>query len=161
MPTHYEGTAEETAALDTYIKLSRAAETVSQAVNAHLADHGLTISQFGVLESLYHLGPMPVGRVGEKILKSSGNMTLVIDNLEKRGLVERVRGAADRRQISVRLTDDGRALVASIMPDHARGVVESFACLSRDEQATLAALCRKLGLALATSRTHNLQENHT
>lgn len=151
MPTQFSGTPQQVSALEAYIKLSRAAETVSQRINAHLADHGLTISQFGVLEALYHLGPMPVGRLGEKILKSSGNMTLVVDNLEKRGLVERVRGAADRRQIEVRLTDDGRSLVAGLLPDHVDGVVATFGCLDATEQATLAALCRKLGLSAAAA----------
>ena len=149
MGTHYEGTAVETAALNTYIKLERAAQAVDVRINAHLHDHNLTTSQFGVLEAIYHLGPMQVGQLGQKILKSSGNMTLVIDNLVKRGLVQRQRRTDDRRCIDIHLTAAGKTLIADIWPGHLAGVVNAFAVLSADEQATLAALCRKLGLAQA------------
>ncbi|MCA9971340.1 MAG: MarR family transcriptional regulator [Anaerolineales bacterium] len=147
MGTHYQGTPAETAALNTYIKLSRAAEAVTAAINGHLSSYHLTVSQFGVLEALYHLGPLPVGQLGEKILKSSGNMTLVVDNLVKRGLVTRARRTDDRRCIDVHLTPAGTQLIAEIMPTHVTHVVRSLAALTPDEQAGLAALCRKLGLA--------------
>lgn len=147
MATHYAGTAAERQALDTFIKLSRAAESVNRRVNDHLRAYDLSVSQFGVLEALYHLGPLPVGQVADKILRSSANLTLVVDNLVKRGLVVRERRANDRRTVEISLTDGGQALIAAIMPAHVTGVVDAFAPLSPDEQATLAALCRKLGLA--------------
>ena len=147
MPTHYQGSDTERRALDAYIKLSRAAEAVNGRVNGHLHQHGLTTSQFGVLEALYYRGPMPVGQLADKILRSSANLTLVVDNLAKRGLVGRTRRPDDRRCIDVSLTDDGRALIAGLMPDHVGGVVAAFAALSAEQQTTLAALCRQLGLA--------------
>jgi MarR family 2-MHQ and catechol resistance regulon transcriptional repressor len=147
MPTHYTGTPEERLALDSYIKLSRAAESVTHRINAHLNEAGLTTSQFGVLEALYHLGPLPVGQLGDKILKSSGNMTMVVDNLERRGLVSRSRRADDRRCIEVSLTAEGHSLVMGILPGHVAGVRATMSALSDDELAQLGALCRKLGLA--------------
>ncbi|MBP6786356.1 MAG: MarR family transcriptional regulator [Candidatus Promineofilum sp.] len=148
MTTHYAGTETEKRALDTFIKLSRAAESVNRRVNEHLRAHDLSVSQFGVLEALYHLGPLPVGQVADKILRSSANLTLVVDNLDKRGLVARRRRADDRRTVEVSLTEAGAALTAAIMPAHVAGVVAAFAVLPPEEQATLAALCRKLGLAV-------------
>lgn len=139
-------TKEERRALSAYVKLSRAANAAELRINAHLADYGLTLSQFGVLEALYHLGPLFQHQLGEKILKSSGNMTLVIDNLCKRDLVERVRYEVDRRYYHIHLKDAGRALIAAMFPNHVKGVVETFSVLSAEEQATLAKLCRKLGL---------------
>jgi MarR family 2-MHQ and catechol resistance regulon transcriptional repressor len=147
MGTHYTGTAEEQQALDTYIKLSRAAESVTQRVNAHLRDYELTISQFGTLEALYHLGPMQLGELGTKILKSSGNMTLVVDNLVNRGLVTRQRREDDRRCVDIHLTEAGRTLIQSILQPHVAHVVQAMSALSSSEQETLAALCRTLGLA--------------
>jgi MarR family 2-MHQ and catechol resistance regulon transcriptional repressor len=147
MGTHYQGTAEEKLALDSYIKLARAAESVGRRVNDHLQEVRLTTSQFGVLEALYHRGPMQVGQLGEKILKSSGNMTLVIDNLEKRGLVRRDRREDDRRCVEVYLTAEAGELIEQLLPGHVAGIVAAFAVLTAEEQATLAALCRKLGLA--------------
>jgi MarR family 2-MHQ and catechol resistance regulon transcriptional repressor len=146
MGTHYQGSAEEILALDGYIKLSRAFETITTRINAHLQDHDLTISQFGVLEGLFHLGPMQPGQLAAKILKSSGNLTLVIDNLVKRGLVTRQRRSDDRRCIDVQLTPAGESLIAAIFPGHVVGVVQTMGALTTDEQEHLAALCRKLGL---------------
>lgn len=146
MPTHYAGTAEEKSALDVYIKLARAAESVTARVNHHLAEVNLTISQFGVLEAVYHLGPMHQGLLAEKILKSSGNMTLVIDNLVKRELVERKRDSEDRRCVTIHLTEAGRYLIEEIFPRHVAIVVKEIGVLTMAEQVQLAALCRKLGL---------------
>jgi MarR family 2-MHQ and catechol resistance regulon transcriptional repressor len=147
MGTHYEGTEDEKRALDSYVKLSRAAESVTQSINAHLREHDLTVSQFGALEALYHLGPMHSGELGEKILKSSGNMTLVIDNLVQRGLVYRQRREDDRRCVDIHLTERGVSLISSILPGHVEGIVRSMSVLSANEQETLASLLRQLGLA--------------
>lgn len=149
MPTHYQGSAAERQALDTYIKLTRATEAVNARINEHLHTHGLTVSQFGVLEALYFRGPMPVGQLAEKILRSSANLTLVVDNLAKHGLVERTRRPDDRRCVDVSLSEDGRALIAGLMPAHVAGVVAAFGALSAAEQDALAALCRRLGRAQA------------
>ena len=151
MPTHYPGNEDERRALEAYIKLSRAAEAVNNRVNEHLHGRGLTVSQFGVLEALFYRGPLPVGQLAEKILRSSANLTLVVDNLAKRGLVARARRPDDRRCIEVSLTDEGRALIAGLMPNHVRGVVAAFAVLSAEEQTELAALSRRLGLAQGTT----------
>jgi MarR family 2-MHQ and catechol resistance regulon transcriptional repressor len=145
MPTHFKGSNKERRALNVYIKLTRAAEAVNDCVNAHLRDYGLTVSQFGVLEAIYHLGPMQTGELGQKILKSSGNMTLVIDNLEKRGLVQRQQRTDDRRCIDIHLTADGVSLIEEIMPPHVAGVVRTLSVLTPEEQQQLGTLCRRLG----------------
>ncbi len=146
MGTHYPGTDAEKQALDLFIKLTRAADSVNIRINAHLADHLLTVSQFGVLEALYHLGPLHQNELAEKILKSTGNMTLVIDNLVKRGLVERCRDDHDRRYVTVHLTENGRSLIQAIFPGHVATVLQEMSVLTAAEQVELAALCRKLGL---------------
>ncbi|MCE7979961.1 MAG: MarR family transcriptional regulator [Caldilinea sp. CFX5] len=148
MSTHYQGASEERRALDLYIKLSRAAESVNQRVNRHLQDSHLTVSQFGVLEALYHLGPMTPGVLCDKILRSTGNLTLVIDNLEKRRLVARTQNPEDRRSTIIELTAAGKALVEEVFPRHVATVVQEMAVLTPEEQSQLAALCRKLGLQI-------------
>src|SRR5437764_2070170 len=100
----------------------RAAQSVGSRLNAVLDKAGLTESQFGVLEALYHLGPLHPCDLGAKLLCSSGNMTLVLDNLERSGLVRRQRGRADRRFITVHLTDAGRRLIAEVFPRHLAGI---------------------------------------
>jgi MarR family 2-MHQ and catechol resistance regulon transcriptional repressor len=147
MGTHYQGTQLEKDALEVYIKLSRAAGAVEAGINYHLKDYGLTSSQFGVLEALYHLGPLHQHELATKILKSSGNLTLVIDNLVKRGLVERERDRTDRRCITICLTEAGNQLIGDIFPRHVERVVDIIGVLTPDEQHQLGTLCRKLGLA--------------
>ena len=145
MATHYRGTPEEVRVLNTWIKLTRAVDSFG----ARLADRGtygdVTISQFGVLEALYHLGPLCQGEIGAKLLRSGGNITLVVDNLETRGLVQRMRDARDRRAVTVSLTEAGRKLIAGLFPEHVRAIVEEMSVLTADEQETLGRLCRKLG----------------
>jgi MarR family 2-MHQ and catechol resistance regulon transcriptional repressor len=145
MATRYQGTRDEVRALNTFIKLTRAAESVAARLSGGLTDAGLTESQFGALEALYHLGPLHQRELGAKLLRSSGNITMVVDNLEKRGLVRRERGVEDRRFITVHLTEAGRRLIARIFPRHAARIAAELAVLTPQEQEELGRLCRKLG----------------
>jgi MarR family 2-MHQ and catechol resistance regulon transcriptional repressor len=140
------GTKTETRALNAYIKLMRASESVAARVHRSLADAGLTVSQFGVMEALYHLGPLSQAEIAKKILKSSGNITMVIGNLEKRGLVKRERVREDRRYYSIQLTPEGRNTMRTLFPRHAGKIVETMKALTGEEQEKLGLLCRKLGL---------------
>jgi MarR family 2-MHQ and catechol resistance regulon transcriptional repressor len=145
MPGTFNGTEEEKAALDAFVKLTRAAESVIARVHRHLAQKGITTSQFGVLEMIYHLGPLSQGKIGRKLLRSGGNMTMVIDNLEKRGLVLRRRDESDRRYYIVELTQRGGELVAELFPAYAVKVVEQMGVLTMAEMQELGMLCKKLG----------------
>ena len=105
-----------------------------------------TSSQFGVLEALMHVGPLCQRELGAKILKSSGNITMVIDNLEKRGLVERRRDTGDRRYVTVYLTASGKQLIATIFPRHMERIKDELRVLSSSDQQNLGKLCRTIGL---------------
>ena len=146
MATKYKGSEKEVRALDSYIKLVRATEAVNARTSQNFLEAGLTVSQFGVLEALYHGGPMIQRDLAKKILKSTGNITMVIDNLEKRQLVQRERGEDDRRYITVHLTEEGRKLIGSIFPRQAAAILAEMSVLSDEEQQELGRLCRKLGL---------------
>jgi MarR family 2-MHQ and catechol resistance regulon transcriptional repressor len=145
MPTHYSGSPEEIRTLDTFIKLSRCTNSLF----ARLAERNtlgeITPSQFSVLEALYHLGCMTQGEVSLKVLKSGSNITTVIDNLERSGLVRRERDLKDRRVIHIHLTGAGTAKIESVLPDHVAALVEEFSILTPAEQMTLGELCKKLG----------------
>jgi MarR family 2-MHQ and catechol resistance regulon transcriptional repressor len=150
MRAPYQKTKAEARALKTYVKLMRAAESVTARTHRHLSETGLTISQFAVLEALYHSGPLSQREIGQKILRSSGNITMVIDNLEKRGLVMRKRNEADRRFFIVHLTDKGDNLINKIFPPHAAVIANDLGVLTAAEQEALGRLCKKLGLAKET-----------
>ena len=112
---------------------------------AEALDRGLEL--FGVLEALLHLGPLSQCEVARKLLRSDGNLTLVVNNLEKAGLVHRQRDPVDRRRVILHLTASGRKTIAGVFPDHLARIVELLSVLTADEQITLGNLCRKVGLA--------------
>jgi len=145
MPTHFTGSRAEMRALDTFIKLTRCTNSVMGRLAERNTIGDLTYSQFAVLEALYHLGPLTQGEVSQKILKSGSNMTTVIDNLERDGLVRRERDANDRRVIHVHLTEAGSSKLEAVLPGHVAALVEEFSILSASEQQTLGELCKKLG----------------
>jgi len=145
MPRHFHGTSREERALSAYVKLLRASETVHLETTRSLAQEDLSPSQFAVLEALYHVGPMCLTELAHKILKTSGNLTMVVRNLEKRGLVARQRSAQDQRFVGVTITDKGRKLMARIFPLHLRRIVELMDRLRPAQLEELARLCRKLG----------------
>jgi MarR family 2-MHQ and catechol resistance regulon transcriptional repressor len=145
MGTHAKTSESVRAALDAYIKLMRAADSVNRTLKAGLGQAGLTPTQLGVLEAVYHLGPMCQRALGDKLLVSGGNVTTVVDNLERDGLVRRIRSKEDRRYVSVELTDAGRDRIAAFFPEHAERIRQAMAALSPDELETFARLCKKLG----------------
>ncbi len=145
MPTHYSGPPNEIQALNAFINLIRAADSISAKINTSLSDHGLTETQFGVLESLFHLGSLCQKALAEKLLKSSGNITMVIDNLEKQELVLRQRDSRDRRFITIHLTPKGQNLMETIFPSHVSRITTLMNVLDSQEQEELRQLCRKLG----------------
>ena len=136
-------------ALNTWIKLARCFTVVSNLTNENIRDYNLTTPQFSVLEVLGHLGPMRVGQLCDKMLISGGNMTLVLDNLEKSDLIERHFTKDDRRAILISLTQKGTDLFTSIFSQHADKIGNIFSVLSADEQKQLGSMLKKLGLALS------------
>jgi MarR family 2-MHQ and catechol resistance regulon transcriptional repressor len=120
-------------------------------VNAHAArDHrryGLNSTEFGILELLYHKGPLPLQQIGEKILISSGNITYSVDKLEQKHLLTRRHAQNDRRVIFAELTAQGQALLDDIFPQHAEVLRAATAGLTCEEKAQAISLLKKLGLA--------------
>lgn len=148
MGTHHQGPKPEVLALDAYIKLMRAADSVTS--RAHLVlPPGVTLTQFAALEALYHLGPLFQSELAAKLLKSGGNLTLVVDNLERDGLVTRTRDPADRRFVKVDLTPKGRRFIGTLFPKVAKSLAQEFAVLSPRDQLALARICKRLGVGQA------------
>jgi MarR family 2-MHQ and catechol resistance regulon transcriptional repressor len=144
MGTHYRGTQEEVTTLNTFIKLMRAADSLTSRLSPILSSAGLTPGQFGALEVLLHLGPLCQSELGKRLLRSGGNITMVVDNLERRGLVRRERGE-DRRFITLHLTREGRQLIQKIFPKHLDALLQEMRILTEAEQKELGRLCKKLG----------------
>lgn len=141
-------TSERAQALGLWIKLARAYNQFHKGAAENVRTFGLTLPQFGAIECLGHLGEMTLGDLSKKMLSSGGNITVVIDNLEKVGLVERIHSQIDRRSITVHLTEKGETLFLELFPLHANALGELAAVLTPEEQRQISALLKKLGLAL-------------
>ncbi len=143
-------------ALDLWVKLARASATFGKMASENIRTFGLTESQFSVIECLGHKGPLKLVVLSKKMLVSSGNVTCVVDNLEKQNLVERIPSKEDRRAIIVQLTSKGKDLFDKIFIKHAKFITKIAGVLNDKEQETLASLLKKLGLSLKDLRTNNL-----
>lgn len=147
-PAEREWTDDQDTALRLWVILARCYATYAKAIASKVQDYGLTTPQFGTLEALYHLGPLSLGELAEKLLVTGGNVTYVMDRLEDQGLVYRFRRPDDRRVIQARLTPEGRELVAEVFPGHASYVEHLSRHLSTDEQETLADMLKTLGTGI-------------
>lgn len=141
---------EQELALKLWVVLARARSAVLEHVRQDLGRHGLSLTEFGVLEALFHKGPLVLGDVQRKILVSSGGITYLVDRLEERGLVERRACPGDRRATHAALTQEGEALIGRIFPEHARAIEHALSGLDPEEKATAIDLVRTLGLTAAS-----------
>ena len=136
-------------ALKLWIVISRAFLTVSAKVEAHVAENGLTTTEFAILEVLLHKGPLLLGDIQRKILVTSGGITYLVDRLAEKGLVKREECPSDRRARYAVLTPAGDALIRGVFPSHADMIAEAMSGLAADEQAAATTLLRKLGRSAA------------
>lgn len=126
------------------IALRRALIPEERYLTCILIEHGLTIPQFGVLESLYHIGAMNINQIIEKTLSTSGNMTVVIRNLVKQELVTKTRDPEDGRAFLINITEKGHELIESIFPIHLEKLQDVFSGLDNEEKTELLRLMKKL-----------------
>lgn len=144
-----EWTERQGVALRLWVTLARTYATYLKAVAAKVQEYDLTVPQFGALEALYHLGPLSLGELADKLLVTGGNVTYVMDRLEAQGLVTRYRSESDRRVVRARLTEEGRALVARVFPEHAEYIEHLCRHLDAAEQQEMRRLLKQLGKAIA------------
>src|SRR5215813_14379001 len=128
-------------------KAARAVEAYAESSVSQLKVCG---SDFAVLEALLHKGPLPVNEIGRKVLLTSGSITVAVDRLETKGLVERRAHGTDRRARIVHLTKEGRKLITRAYADHAADLEGlASASLTTAERATLIRLLKKIGYQAA------------
>ena len=142
-------TEREQAALQLWVKMSRAHNAVAAHAAADIARHGMTLAEFGILEALYHRGPLLLGEVQRRILVSSGGITFLVDRLTAKGLVERRQCPGDKRARYVELTPKGERFVVEAFPAHAKVIAQAVASLDDVELASASQLLRRVGLDAA------------
>ena len=143
MPTRQQVPEAETS-VSAYIKLIRTAETLHAEVNRGLAEHGITSTQFLTLKALHLNGPLPQRDLASRLLRTGGNVTVVVDNLERQGLVTRERDTEDRRMVFVRLTQAGQELFALVRGPHCERIKQAMSPLSASECEQMIGILEKL-----------------
>jgi len=134
-----------------FLVLWKAARAVEAYAEKSITDLEMCGSDFAVLEALLHKGPLPVNEIGKKILLTSGSITVAVDRLEKRELVERRAHGTDRRARIVHLTKEGRKLITRAYAQHAADMERlALASLTVTERATLIRLLKKIGYKAAS-----------
>lgn len=130
---------------DRYILISihRIVKELDRETSRISGTYGLTLPQFMVLEALLHKDGMTVGEIREKILSSNGTIPVVISNLEKQGMVCRIKDPEDHRRTIVKLSYDGRKLISEICPENDRMFREKFSVWSPEEKKLLVDLLNK------------------
>src|SRR2546425_8291064 len=133
-----------------FLVLWKAARAVEPYAEKNITELEIGGSDFGVLEALLHKGPLPVNEIGKKILLTSGSITVAVDRLEQRGLVERRAHGTDRRARVVYLTREGRKLITRAYAQHATDLERlASASLTPKERAALIRLLKKIGYQAA------------
>ncbi len=80
---------DEELSLKLFIVINRALEAIRKKATNDVKQYGLNLTEFGVLELLYHKGPQPIQVIGKKVLLASSSITYVIDKLEEKELIVR------------------------------------------------------------------------
>jgi MarR family 2-MHQ and catechol resistance regulon transcriptional repressor len=141
-------TAEHQTALKLFVVLSRASHAVGMRAMRDVEARGLSLTDFAVMEALYHRGPMPLGEIGHRVLRQSGSITYAVDKLEARGWVRRQPSNDDQRVTFAELTCEGRALMDQVFPEHAEMIREMMSALTTEEQETTISLLKRLGKSI-------------
>lgn len=143
--------------LSTFIVMSNTVRHLHNKLENNGGYGDLTRSQFYTLMTLEHQEGMPLSQISERISRSPGNMTLVIDNLEKEGLVERQRSKEDRRVVVAMLTENGRHRIEQARRAHRAAVEQELSSLTDHELQMLTELFQKINLELC-GHTHDQQK---
>jgi len=134
-----------------FLVLWKAARAVEAYAENSISQLELCGSDFAVLEALLHKGPLPVNEIGKKVLLTSGSITVAVDRLEEKGLVERRAHGSDRRARIVHLTREGKKLITRAYADHAADLERlASASLTKKERDTLIRLLKQIGYKAAS-----------
>lgn len=130
--------------------MARCYSTFARSVTYRITEYGLTVPQFGILEALFHLGPLSLGELADQLLVTGGNVSYVMDRLEEQGLVYRDRSGEDRWVVEAKLTPEGRRIISDVFPEHASFIRELSSELEPEEQETLRRLLKRLGKGIGS-----------
>ena len=134
---------DKNSALKAMVVFRKAQRTLDAFGSDVFKNANLTPTQFSVLEVLHTKGSMRINNLIDSLLATSGNMTVVLRNMERNGWISRGKDDKDKRAYLVELTDQGRALIEDALPKHIKRVEQAFSVLTEAEQKELITLLKK------------------
>ena len=126
------------------IALGRTYRNAHRRSNELFREKGLTLPQFTVLELLYNRGEQTIQQIIDKVLSSSGNITVVVRNLEQLELVYRRDNPHDRRSYLIGITQRGKELMDATFAKHMSNLAEAFSKLTTAEKEQVVSILKKL-----------------
>lgn len=137
--------SEPDSSLKLWVVMNHTFSSIEERLRQQVESHGMSFSEFAVLEVLLHKGPLPIGEIGDRVLLTSASMTYVVDNLEERDLIQRRPCPEDRRVIYAELTEQGRERIEEVFSEHSALIRRLTDELSLAEKETLTDLLKRLG----------------
>lgn len=125
------------------IILQKAVKSINNKIGKDFREKGITVSQFSVLDVLYTKGEMRVCELIEKALSTSGNITVVIKNMEQKGWLYKKTCPTDKRAFLVGLTNEGKKLFEILLPEHRNEIKNTYSILSSEEKQELIKILKK------------------
>ena len=125
--------------------LLRAAQSVQEVARKDVATYGMNMTEFAVLELLYHKGDQPIQIIGKKVLIASSSITYVVDKLEQKGYVKRNASPDDRRVTYACITESGKQCIQEVYPNHEQNMSKIFENFSEEQLATVTDLLKQIG----------------
>ena len=130
--------------LTTWMQVFRTFNKISNKEVVYINENDLTMNQFKVLEVLYHRGNLHVGAITKLTMSTPGNITVVIRNLKRDGLISSIQDPADKRASLLSISPEGKKVIGGMFGQHSKNLTSYFDVLSDEEVDTLFVLLRKL-----------------
>lgn len=131
--------------LKTLTILFRTHQNILEQVKESIKDFDINVNEFQALEALYHKGKLTTQTLCDTVLVPGSSMTYVVDQLEKKGLVVRLKDEKDRRINYVMLSPKGLNDTEIIYNKHYEEMRKRFDKLTSEEEVTLQNLLKKIG----------------
>jgi len=133
-------------ALRIWLRLLTCTQLIERRVRSGLREEfGTTLPRFDLMAQLErHREGLKMNELSRLLMVTGGNITAIVDQLEKEGQVERLDDSADRRAFRIRLTRSGEKSFTEMARAHEQWVVELLGGLSRKEHDELLKLLAKL-----------------
>lgn len=126
------------------IGIMRASNLLVGDLKKTLKNYPINATEFAVMEFLSSKGEKSIQEIRDRILLASGSATYVVDNLEKKGYVNRKVSQKDKRVTYIKLTKIGENLMDDIFPIHKINTKKIFDDLTEEELDTLKEILKKI-----------------